>query len=79
MGFAEVEGACHAEFGVELFRGVGVDGEGAGGGGGIEGDEVWLAAADDDEGGRCGKSLEGFGGDGGAEGAEVFLAVLRRR
>lgn len=76
MVLAEVEGACHAEFGIELLGGVGVDGEGAGSCGGVEGDEVWLAATDDDEGGGDGKGVEGLGGDGGAEGAEVFLAVL---
>ena len=75
-GFAKVEGACHAELGVELFCGVGVDGERTGSCGGIEGDEIWLAAADDNEGGGCREGIERFGGDGGAKTAEVFLAVL---
>lgn len=75
-GLAEVEGARHAEFRVEGLGGVGVDGEGAGGGGGVKGDEVRLAAADDDEGGRRREGVESLGRDGGAEGAEVFLADL---
>lgn len=73
---AEVEGAHHAEFGVEGLGGVGVDGEGAGGGGGVEGDEVRLAAADDEEGGGGRERVQSLGRDGGAEAAEVFLADL---
>ena len=73
---AQVEGAGHAELGIELFRRVGVDGEGAGGRGGVEGDQRWVAAADDDEGGGHGQAGEVGRRDGGAEGAQVFLAVL---
>ena len=74
-----MEGAGHAEDRVEFLRRVRVDGEGAGGRGGVEGDQGRVAAADDGEGGGDGERGEVGGGDGGAEGAEVFLAVLERK
>lgn len=73
---AEVEGAGHAEGGVEALGGVGVDGEGAGGGARVHGDEVGLAAAYDGDFDGVGEGEEGGGGEDGREGAEVFLAVL---
>jgi len=73
---AEVEGAGHAENGVEALRGVGVDGERAGGGARVHGDEVGLAAAYDGDFGGGGEGEEGGGSEDGGEGAEVFLAVL---
>lgn len=71
-----MEGAGHAEGGVEALGGVGVDGEGAGGGALVHGDEVGLAAADDCDFRGGGEGEEGGGGEDGGEGAQVFLAVL---
>ena len=70
---AEGEGSCHAEFGVETLRGVGVDRIGAVGGGSVELDQIWLSVADDDD---SGPGRQGRDGEGLCEGAEIFLAVL---
>lgn len=75
---AEAEGAGHAEAGVELFGRVGVDGVGAFGFADVHGDEVRLAAADDDDFGGGVEGGESGGREGGGERTEVFLAVLER-
>lgn len=61
---AEIERSGHAEEVVEFARGVGVDGEGAVGGLSVHGDEIGMAAADDDDLRGCGKGVECFGSDG---------------
>lgn len=51
---AEIERSGHAEVVVEFARGVGVDGEWAVGGLSVHGDEIGMAAADDDDLRGCG-------------------------
>lgn len=75
---AEGEGLGHAELGVEVLGGVGVDGEGAGGGVAVHADQRGGAAAYDDDVGWDGQAQQRRRGDGLCEGADVFLAVLIR-
>lgn len=72
----EAHGTDHAQLCVEFLGWVGVDGIRAAGFSHIHGDEVGLAAADDDDLGRDGEGLESIGGYGGRKATEVFLTVL---
>lgn len=73
---AEAESADHAELCIQFLGGVGVDRVGASGFSYVHGNQIGLAAANDDNVGWGWERFEGIGSDGGRKTAEILLTDL---